>query len=115
MHGPLRMASSGLKSAIPFGHPSVYTEESSTHQAATIRVGGGSQSDVLRFAWLQATDAKLERRKNYCALAVALIEDLPMGVWFRCSMMCRPQRLEWRLNRVGSCRYFECRVPFELD
>jgi hypothetical protein len=27
-------------------------------------------------------DAKLERRKNYCALAVALLEDLPMGASF---------------------------------
>ena len=31
-------------------------------------------------------DAKLERKKNYIALAVALLEDLPMGasfsVWF---------------------------------
>jgi hypothetical protein len=28
---------------------------------------------------LQAMDAKLERRKNYCALGVAMAEDLPMG------------------------------------
>ena len=107
MHGPFRMALFGLKTAIPFGHPSVYTVESSTHQAATIRVGGGSQSDVLRFAWLQATDAKLERRKNYCALAVALIEDLPMGVSFRCSMMCRSAAASWMApkpsrNRAGT-------------
>jgi hypothetical protein len=28
----------------------------------------------------QAVDATLERRKNYCSLAVALAEDLPMGM-----------------------------------
>jgi hypothetical protein len=28
---------------------------------------------------VQATDTALERKKNYCALAVALVEDLPMG------------------------------------
>ena len=33
---------------------------------------------------LQATDTALERKKNYCALAVALVEDLPMGAPVRC-------------------------------
>ena len=35
---------------------------------------------------VQATDSALERKKNYCALAVALVEDLPMGAPVRCVM-----------------------------
>ena len=50
-------------------------------------------NSLFSVVYNQAMDAKLERRKNYCALAVALLEDLPMGApQRRCPQPLHAQR-----------------------
>ncbi len=78
---------------------------------------------LVFFLWYtQAMDAKLERRKNYCALAVAFLEDLPMGApQRRCPQPLHALRLglgfsaltERRL--VSACRRVKRSVPREFD
>ncbi len=78
----------------------------------------------LSFA--QAMDAKLERRKNYCALGVALVEDLPMGApQRRCPVESRAFvncGLGWDLAGISAAcalplarRCFERNVPRQFD
>ena len=78
---------------------------------------------LVCFLWYnQAMDAKLERRKNYCALAVALLEDLPMGApQRRCPQPLHAQRFDLGFSAstkrplVSSCRRVERSVSRECD
>ena len=78
---------------------------------------------IVCFLWYnQAMDAKLERRKNYCALAVALLEDLPMGApQRRCPQPLHAQRFGLGFSAsteralVSACRRVERSVSREFD